>query len=116
MSEEVKLGSPTGGPRGLPPVPLFAWVRSRWFLRWHITHLAWVASAIPLLGFAGWKAIVESDAGWNIFIFGWMVAGVWLRVDRYLEARTAEVARELDEKLSTAEANSKIFGITPFKT
>ncbi len=107
MIEETKL------PQSDTPAPevgssaLFAWVRSRWFLRWHITHLAWVASAIPLLGFAGWKAIVESDAGWNFFIFGWVVAGVWLRLERYLEARTAEVARKLDENLSTAEANVK---------
>ena len=96
----------------LATAPLFAWVRSRWFLRWHLAHLIWVMSAIPLLGFAGWKAIFDGDAAWTIFIFGWVAAGIWLRVDSFLEAQTDEVRADLDAEIeaqdSSTEANVRV--------
>ena len=94
--------------RSLAATPLFAWIGSKWFLRWHIAHLVWVMSAIPLLGFAGWKVFFDGDAAWNVFIFGWVAAGIWLRFDSFLEARTDEGRAELYAEIedSSTEANN----------
>lgn len=111
MAEETKLPKSDSPAPELGSSALFAFVRSKWFLRWHITHLVWVLSAVPLLVLAGWKALAERDLAWTAFVWGWIGAGIWLRVDSFLTSRCDVVrqrlANELEElKVAEDEANT----------